>query len=290
MIDEIQHFHDKGETIFIEIFKSIGMKPERVSSFDYEFTIIELCYRYLGEVGRTLTILITKEKDIVRKKCLVFLLAKVIEETQFVPIIAEELLKDDSESPYVLFTIANALFQHTEYQIRCIEIFRKIILDKENHMDMRYYATANLHHIARKDGNIALIPILLEILVLKEYHFNDPYFAGYDMGDVFIADVSSFDPNYSEYWIIDIKHEVVSGLSYFPKQFEMIVGPLISFMIEKWQIEEYIELVASTLCSYIDIVPQASKLLMEKVGSHYDTNDGAKMIINAINESLGNID
>lgn len=175
-----------------------------------------------------------------------------------------------------------------EFQSRCVEIFRRIILSKENHMDMRYEPTEILNRLARLGNFPSLIPIFFEILALDEYYFEDPYFAGHDYGASIISiDDCGFDPEYSEYWIIDIKELAITSLSHFSDQFELILNPLLEFMNEDYQIDEYIEAVACTLSSYISIIPHASKILLEKLDVHYNNNEGAKMIIDEILEFYG---
>ena len=205
MIDEILQFHDKGDDILEELCELLGVDALIIDFEHYDNTSIEINHDSPQEIFDFLTNQIRQETDVIRKKCLAFILAKIIEKTHLIPSITIDFLEDDSESPYVLFRLANIFYQVSDFQPRCIEIFRQIIINKENHMDMRFEATENLNHLARIGDCPTLIPILLEILALDEYHFEDSYFAGHDFGaTIFPDDDCGFDPNYSEYWIIDI--------------------------------------------------------------------------------------
>ena len=79
---------------------------------------------------------------------------------------------------------------------------------------------------------------------------------------------------------------MIDSLSFFPEQFDKIVDPLISFMTEEYQIKEYIDSVIRILRVYIDIVPHAFDLLLEKIGFQYEFFFGAKITIDTKNRGI----
>lgn len=286
MIDEIMQFHDKGDEIVAELCEELGAEVLEVDFQYYELTTLKILLSSSQEIFDYLCKNVQQETDVIRKKCLIFLIAKLIEETQLIPSVAIDVLMDESESPYILFRLAFVLYHEPILQNRCIEVFQQVILNKENHMDMRYESITILNRLAEIDKNPILIPIFLEVIALEEYYFDDPYFAGHNMGDIIITD-DSFDPDYSENWIIDIKELAIDGLSYFPDNFELVATPLLKFMTEEYQIDEYISAVARTLTGYIFDVPHASRFLLDKVDFLYENNEGAKVIVDAIMEFHG---
>lgn len=286
MIDEISQFYDKGDVIIEHLCEAIG---ENVLAINFQYfgnTSINFKQESITSIFEYLSSQLELEVDIVRRKCLVFISAKLIEITQIKPSFVINLLNDGTECPYVLFRLAYVLYHWNEFQARCIEIFRLIILNKENHMDIRYESIEILNRLAETDNNPALIPIFLEIINLEEYYFEDPYFAGHGYGATIITD-DTFDPDYSEYWIIDVKELAIDGLTNFPEQFECIANPLLKFMTQDYQIDEYIEAIARTFSSYIYGIPHASRFLLEKLAFLYNTNEGAKLIIDEIMEFHG---
>ncbi|NPD90692.1 MAG: hypothetical protein HGN29_18430 [Asgard group archaeon] len=286
MIDEIMQFHDKGDEIVVELCEKFGAEVLEVDFQYYELTTIKISPGSSQEIFDYLSMNVQQETDVIRKKCLIFIIAKLIEETQLVPSVAIDVLMDESESPYILFRLAFVLYHEPAIQNRCIEVFQQVILNKENHMDMRYESITILNRLAEIDKNPILITIFLEVIALEEYYFEDPYFAGHNMGDIIITD-DSFDPDYSEHWIIDIKELAIDGLSYFPDHFELVATPLLKFMTEEYQIDEYISAVARTLTGYIFDVPHATRFLLDKVDFLYENNEGAKVIVDAIMEFHG---
>lgn len=110
MIDEILQFHDKGDAIIEHLCKVIGPDVLAIDFQHYENTDVKIKCDFTIEILEFLSTQLEQEVDAIRKKCLVFILAKVIEETQIIPSIATNLLNDDSESPYILFRLAYVLY------------------------------------------------------------------------------------------------------------------------------------------------------------------------------------
>ncbi len=287
MIDEVLQFDDKGDAIIEQLCEAIGIDVLAIDFQYFENSTINIKPDFISSIFEFLLAQLEQEVDVTNRKCLVFIIAKIIEIAQVIPSFVTNLLKDDTECPYILYRLAYVLYHMKEFQARSIEISRRIILNKENHMDMRYESTEILNRLSHTDKNPSLIPIFLQILALDEHYFEDPYFAGHDGGTSIISTNDTFDPEYSEYWIIDIKESAIDSLSNFPDQFELIANPLLEFMTLDYQIDEYITAVARTFSSYIQEIPHASRFLLEKLDFLYNNNEGAKMIIDEIMEFHG---
>ena len=117
MIDEILQFHDKGDDILEELCELLGVDALIIDFEHYDNTSIEINHDSPQEIFDFLTNQIRQETDVIRKKCLAFILAKIIEKTHLIPSITIDFLEDDSESPYVLFRLANIFYQVSDFQM-----------------------------------------------------------------------------------------------------------------------------------------------------------------------------
>lgn len=279
MIDELLQFHDKGDEIVQELCKDLGPGALKVDFQYYDNATIEFPLDLAQEITESLAVKVQNEIDIVRKKCLVFLIAKLIDQTKLIPSTAFEILYDNDECPYILYRLAKALYKIPEIEIRCVEVFKRTALNKENHMDMRYDAIDILYYFTQYKPLPSLVEFFIEVMTLNEYYYEDPSYIENNTGVDFH---DTYDSTYSEYWIMDLKETAISGLSFFPDQFEQIALQLLKFMTEDYQIEEYTVAAARVLCKYIRKVPYASTFLLNRVDYLFDNNEGAKIIIDEI--------